>query len=106
MHDLTAFQRDQLYAIAGLDEPHGVAVKERLDEYYDETVLSSRLYPNLDELVDRGLVEKGALNDRANTYTLTPRGHDLIEERHGWLARHVEDPERGDVHRESTAGTA
>ncbi len=26
MYDLTGFQRDLLYVIAGLDEPHGLAV--------------------------------------------------------------------------------
>ncbi|WP_134672322.1 hypothetical protein [Halorussus marinus] len=32
MHDLTGFQRDILYVIAGLDEPHGLAVKAELDK--------------------------------------------------------------------------
>jgi hypothetical protein len=35
MYDLTGFQRDLLYVIAGLDEPHGLAIKEGLEEYYD-----------------------------------------------------------------------
>ena len=34
MHDLTAFQRDILYILAGLDEPKGVEIKDELDEYY------------------------------------------------------------------------
>ena len=28
MHDLTGFQRDLLYTIAGQEEPHGLAIKE------------------------------------------------------------------------------
>jgi len=27
MYDLTGFQRDLLYVIAGLEEPHGLAIK-------------------------------------------------------------------------------
>ncbi|WP_394347183.1 hypothetical protein [Halobacterium salinarum] len=36
MHDLTGFQRDLLYAIAGLDEPHGLAVKDELEGVIEE----------------------------------------------------------------------
>jgi hypothetical protein len=31
MYDLTGFQRDLLYAIAGQEEPHGLAVKAELE---------------------------------------------------------------------------
>ena len=31
MHDLTGFQRDLLYTVAGQSEPHGLAIKEELD---------------------------------------------------------------------------
>ena len=34
MYDLTGFQRDLLYIIAGKDDPHGLALKEELKEYY------------------------------------------------------------------------
>ena len=30
MHDLTGFQRDLLYVISGLDEPHGLAINDEL----------------------------------------------------------------------------
>jgi len=36
MYDLTGFQRDLLYVIAGLDEPHGLAIKEELEDYYEK----------------------------------------------------------------------
>ena len=38
MEDLTAFQRDVLYIIAGLGEPHGLAIKEEIEKYYDKEV--------------------------------------------------------------------
>jgi DNA-binding PadR family transcriptional regulator len=54
MHDLTRFQRDLLYVIAGLDEPHGLAIKDELESYYETEIHHGRLYPNLDTLVDKG----------------------------------------------------
>lgn len=59
MHDLTGFQRDLLYAIAGLDEPHGLAIRDELENYYEKEIQHGRLYPNLDTLVDKALIEKG-----------------------------------------------
>ncbi len=31
MYDLTGFQRDLLYVVNGLDEPHGLTMKEELE---------------------------------------------------------------------------
>jgi PadR family transcriptional regulator, regulatory protein PadR len=33
MHDLTGFQRDLLYVIAGRDNPSGLALKDTLETY-------------------------------------------------------------------------
>lgn len=43
MHDLTGFQRDLLYVVAGLDEPKGLAVKAELDDYYGTDINHGRL---------------------------------------------------------------
>jgi PadR family transcriptional regulator, regulatory protein PadR len=59
MEDLTGFQRDLLYVIAGLDEPHGLTINEEGEKYYDKEVHHERLYPNLDTLVGKRLVSKG-----------------------------------------------
>lgn len=84
MHDLTGFQRDLLFAIAGLDKPHGIAVKEELEEYYGREVRHGRLYPNLDTLVNKGLVEKGQKDRRTNEYVLHDQGREEIETRLSW----------------------
>jgi len=81
MYDLTGFQRDLLYVIAGLDEPHGLAVKDELEEYYEKEIHHGRLYPNLDTLVDKGLIDKGQRDRRTNFYTLTRRGRREIAAR-------------------------
>jgi PadR family transcriptional regulator PadR len=89
MHDLTAFQRDLLYVIAGKDEPHGLAIKDELQEYYEKEIHHGRLYPNLDTLVDKGLVEKGELDRRTNFYVMTRRGQREIEARQEWEEEYV-----------------
>jgi len=93
MHDLTGFQRDLLYTIAGLDEPHGLAIKDELEEYYESEVHHGRLYPNLDTLVEKGLVEKGQIDRRTNSYTLTRRGRREIEARREWEDEYLDDRE-------------
>jgi DNA-binding PadR family transcriptional regulator len=89
MHDLTGFQRDLLYVVAGLEEPHGLAIKEELEEYYESSVNHGRLYPNLDELVDKGLVEKGEKDRRTNYYTVTQRGQRELNARSNWESQYV-----------------
>lgn len=89
MYDLTGFQRDCLYVIAGLDDPHGLAIKEELEDYYGSEVHHGRLYPNLDELVDAGLVEKGQKDRRTNVYGLTESGRDQLTDRRDWEAQYI-----------------
>lgn len=89
MEDLTAFQRDLLYIINGLDAPKGLVIKDELDEYYEKEVNHGRLYPNLNTLVDMGLVKKGQQDNRTNAYTLTNRAHRKIEVRREWENEYV-----------------
>lgn len=90
MYDLTGFQRDLLYVIAGLDDPHGLAIKDELEGYYQKEIHHGRLYPNLDTLVEKGLVEKGQRDRRTNEYTMTRRGTREIEARTDWEAEYIE----------------
>jgi DNA-binding PadR family transcriptional regulator len=89
MHDLTGFQRDILYVIAGHEEPHGLALKAGLDDYYEQEINHGRLYPNLDDLVGKGLLEKGELDKRTNVYTVTQRGVREIEARREWESQYL-----------------
>ena len=90
MFDLTGFQRDVLYVIAGNDEPHGLAIKDELEEYYEKEIHHGRLYPNLDTLVEKGLVSKGTIDKRTNYYSLTQRGQREIDSHREWQAERAD----------------
>lgn len=94
MHDLSAFQRDVLYVLAGLDDAYGLAVKSELETYYEDEVNHGRLYPNLDDLVDRGFVEKGEIDRRTNSYELTAEGVQLLADRRTWENEYLEAEDR------------
>jgi DNA-binding PadR family transcriptional regulator len=91
MHDLTAFQRDILYVLSGSDDAYGLAIKQELEDYYEGEVNHGRLYPNLDDLVEQGLIEKGQLDRRTNSYNLTESGRSAIEKRRKWESKYVDE---------------
>ncbi|SDQ19037.1 PadR family transcriptional regulator [Natronobacterium texcoconense] len=90
MDDLTGFQRDLLYVIAGADQPSGQDVKGEIETYYSSEINHGRLYPNLDTLVNRELVEKGQLDRRTNYYEITDMGVEQIEQRREWERQYVD----------------
>ena len=84
MNELTAFQRDIIYTVGRLDAPHGLAIKDELEEYYGSEVNHGRLYPNLDQLAEQNLLAKGKKDDRTNEYQLTEQSYDTIRKRREW----------------------
>ncbi len=92
--ELTAFQNNILVILA--KEPmYGLAIKRELEEYYGSEVNHGRLYPNLDELVDLGLVEKSELDKRTNQYSLTEDGYDAVLDGLEWaFSKIVTDDDR------------
>lgn len=91
--ELTQFKINVLNAI-GQDTPYGLQIKRRLQAYYGTEVLHGRLYPNLDELVEMGLVEKRERDKRTNEYELSPRGRQLLRDRVEWLSNPATDEQR------------
>jgi len=82
--ELTAFQQNILTILA--EEPrYGLAIKRELESYYDSEVNHGRLYPNLDDLVEMGLVEKSELDKRTNEYALTDQGYEAVLDQLGWM---------------------
>ncbi len=90
MFELTGFQRDLLYVIAGADQPSGQDVKEEVEQYYSSEINHGRLYPNLDTLVNEEVVEKGQLDRRTNYYAISDEGQQEIEERREWEEQFVD----------------
>jgi DNA-binding PadR family transcriptional regulator len=77
--ELTAFQKNILTVLAETPR-YGLAIKRELEAYYDEEVNHGRLYPNLDDLVSAGFVEKSALDKRTNEYALTDQGVEAVRD--------------------------
>jgi len=89
MFELTGFQRDVLYCIAGSEEPYGLGIKAELEAYGDTEVNHGRLYPNLDTLIDKEYVTKSQIDDRTNRYELTDAGREVLAERREWEAEQL-----------------
>ncbi|QRV14242.1 helix-turn-helix transcriptional regulator [Haloterrigena salifodinae] len=89
MDYLTGFQRDLLYVIAGVDQPSGQDVMEEIEGYYTTEINHGRLYPNLDTLVNKELVEKGQLDRRTNYYAITDAGLEEIKDRQEWESQYI-----------------
>jgi PadR family transcriptional regulator, regulatory protein PadR len=89
VYDLSGFQRDVLYVIAGGDQLNGLAIKAELEDYYENEITHGRLYPSLDTLGNKGLVEKGEVDRRSNYYVLTARSRREIEARREWEEQYI-----------------
>jgi len=89
MHNLSGFQRDLLYCIAGVEESYGLGIKRALESYKDIEVNTGRLYTNLNTLVEEGYVAKGRIDDRTNSYELTAEAKQRLAERQQWQAERL-----------------
>lgn len=95
-HDLTAFQQTILTVLSESSR-YGLAIKRELEDYYGSEVNHGRLYPNLDELVERDLIAKSELDKRTNEYELTTEGYELLLGELDWeLSKIVTDEDRAD----------
>lgn len=84
MEQLSGFQRDLIHVINSASGSKGLEIKDILEDYRGETD-TSRLYPNLDELVEMGYVNKEEMNGRTNAYSLTEQGKKARRERLDWI---------------------
>jgi DNA-binding PadR family transcriptional regulator len=91
--DLTGFQRDLLWTAWSLPSPSGQEIKEVLAAESGAELNHGRLYPNLDALVDAGLLAKSQRDRRTNEYDLTDAGREALRARLAWQRRHDEAAE-------------
>ena len=80
LYDTPGFRRDILRTVALHNGESGQATRKSLEAWYggDVEVNHGRLYPNLDALIGGGLVEKGTIDRRTNSYTVAREGYDLL----------------------------
>ncbi len=103
VRDLTAFQKNILTVLAE-EARYGLAIKRELEDYYGQEVNHGRLYPNLDDLVNKGLVEKSELDKRTNQYELTDDGFDAVLDDLEWtLSKFLTDEDRKEQVRDIVA---
>jgi DNA-binding PadR family transcriptional regulator len=86
LEEFSAFERDIVVALAGLDEPNGQDLKRELERVYQGEVRNARLYENLGDLVEADIVAKNLSRDRReNVYELTHRGRVRVREHLEWV---------------------
>lgn len=80
--NLTAFQRDILVTLrafaANGHAPKGLELKEVIGSERGKEINHGRLYPNLDDLNEWGLIDKGEKDARTNEYALTDDGRRVL----------------------------
>jgi len=84
MQGLTTFQYEMLAVLNSEGSVYGLKMKRELENRhpkYDGEVNHGRLYPNLDALVDAGLIEKSEKDARTNLYALTDDGRNALIKR-------------------------
>ena len=87
MVELTAFQYTLLQAANELVEPSGQDIRHYVNSspFHGSDMNAGRLYPNLETIVEEGLVEKGQHDQRTNSYEITDDGKDALETRAAYL---------------------
>ena len=90
MVELTAFQYTLLQAANELVEPSGQDIRRYINSspFHGPDMNHGRLYPNLETIVEAGLVEKGEHDARTNYYEITDDGKDKLETRAAYLGAH------------------
>lgn len=114
--ELSEFQYTILFSLA--ERPrYGLELKSRMTEFYGSEINHGRLYPNLNDLVEMGLLSKSKRDNRTNEYALSERGLMMVLDRIGWgisalvddeeiaadLRRRLEEAIRESVEESSTA---
>lgn len=92
--ELTSFQRDLLFVVAGRGPSSGQEVKDELESSTGESILPGQLYPNLDDLREADLVRKEDRDGRTNDYSITERGRRVLAELVRWQCERVDAASR------------
>ena len=91
--DLTGFKRSLLRVLAELDAPNGLELEAALKAAYPN-LTHARVYQNLDQLADQGLIIKSSVTDRENAYRLTDDGEAHLQAAADRLTDALQDGEQ------------
>lgn len=87
---LRDIKRDVLVVLARDGPQHGLKIKRTLDERMGTDINHGRLYPNLNELAEMELINKGQLTQRANRYEITDPGKRVLASYRQWVTEATE----------------
>lgn len=87
MNRLTGFQRDLMYIINGFENPTEKQIKQEMDSYYNEDIFQSRIYHNIDILINYGYVDKIQSKKFSRRYSITKEGRESIASREQWTQK-------------------
>lgn len=90
-NQLSAFRRNILFVLAKLGPSKGVAVKSKLQNLYAQQIKHGRLYPNLDDLVEAGYIDKSERDQRTNEYALTNKAQKALQTQINWEKKCLEE---------------
>ncbi|RDZ39396.1 DNA-binding protein [Haloferax sp. Atlit-10N] len=81
--DLTGFQQQLVKAVIEFENqegesPYGVQVKRSLSEWYGHEVSNAQIYPNIDDLVDMGVLDREPLDKRTKAVQSTPLARQML----------------------------
>jgi DNA-binding PadR family transcriptional regulator len=85
--ELTGFQRDLLFTIIEMHRPSGQDIRSSLEKEMGREITHGRLYPNLDTLVNTGLVVKGEIDRRTNYYEASDEGENARAVYSEWMSQ-------------------
>lgn len=77
LNNQTGFRRDLLRFMNEGESYSGQEIKDKAEMVYPE-INHGRLYPNLDTLVENGLITRGQRDRRTNSYEITSKGQRFI----------------------------
>lgn len=94
MEKVTSFQRDLLYVISGLEEATPESISAELSDYYNGSIPQGRFDPNVEAIVELGLVNREYKDDESRTepvFELSENGKEELKERKIWEDKHIGD---------------
>ena len=83
--DLSAFQRDLLWAIFHESARTEFELNIEIETYYDAIISTGHVHEELNKLIERDLVVNETRDEHINRYSLTETAHQALEAHRAWI---------------------